>query len=110
MVSAKTNGAYVPTIYREFVRDYPAVANAYEAFASAVHDAGPLDERTRRLVKFAAAVGAGSEGAVRSHARKALAAGISRQEIEHVILLAAPNVGLPTSIAALGWAREVFGS
>ncbi len=39
---------------------------------AAEHDAGPLGQRERRLIKLGIAVGAESEGGVRSHVRKLL--------------------------------------
>jgi 4-carboxymuconolactone decarboxylase len=99
---------YLPEIYEQFRRDYPELAQSYDAFAGALHEVGPLDRRTRRLVKLVAAVGAESQGGVRSHVRKALGEGISHQEIEHAILLSLTVVGFPAMIAALKWAREVF--
>jgi alkylhydroperoxidase/carboxymuconolactone decarboxylase family protein YurZ len=45
---------------------------------------------------------------VRSHVRKALDEGMSRAELEHAVLLGVTTIGLPASVAALGWAREVF--
>jgi alkylhydroperoxidase/carboxymuconolactone decarboxylase family protein YurZ len=47
---------------------------------AAAHDAGPLDERTRRLVKLAIAIGARLEGAVRSHTWQAKEAGLSEAD------------------------------
>lgn len=99
---------YLPRIYEEFRRDYPDIVSAYDALSERVHESGSLDQRTRRLVKLSVAVGAEAEGAVRSHARKALAEGISRQEIEHAILLSLTTAGFPAMVAALKWAREVF--
>jgi alkylhydroperoxidase/carboxymuconolactone decarboxylase family protein YurZ len=100
--------SYLPEIYAQFRRDYPALAEAYDGLSGKLHDAGPLDQRTRRLIKLATAVGAEAEGAVRSHVRKALEEGFSRAEIEHAILLSLTTAGFPTMIAALKWAREVF--
>ena len=100
--------AYLPSIYEEFRRDYPEIAEAYDSLASTSHQAGPLDRRARRLVKLAMAVGCESSGAVRSHVRKALDEGIGRAEIEHTIVLGITTVGLPPVVAALTWARDVF--
>ena len=46
----------------------------YDELATKCHDASPLDEKTRRLIKLGAAIGVPSEGAVKSHTRRALAA------------------------------------
>ena len=99
---------YLPDIYQSFRADFPHVAQAQDAFAQSVADAGPLNERTRRLVKLGIAVGAVAEGAVRSAARKALEGGASEAELEQVTLLAISTRGFPSAIAALGWVREVF--
>ncbi len=67
---------------------------------------GPLDERTIRLLKLALAIGALREGAVHANVRKALAAGISAEEIEQVIALAAGTLGLSATVAAYSWVRD----
>ena len=58
--------SYLPEIYKEFVKQYPEVSKAYDALADSCHEHGPLDKKTRRLVKLGIAVGLGSEGAVKS--------------------------------------------
>ena len=99
----------IPQPFQDFTRDYPAVAKAYEALGSAAHDAGPLDDRTRRLVKLAIAVGGRLEGAVRAQARIARAAKISDAELDHVVLLAVTTSGLPSAISARTWIRDEIG-
>lgn len=79
-----------------------------DALGAAEHAAGPLSERDRRLVKLGIAVGAESEGAVRSHVRKLLGVGTSQGEILHTIVLALTTIGFPATNAALGWAEEVL--
>ncbi len=102
------DASYLPDIYTQFRRDFPEVATAYDALGGALHEAGPLDAKTRRLVKLSVAVGAEAEGAVRSHVRKALHEGITRQEIEHAIVLSMTSAGFAGMVASLQWAREVF--
>ena len=99
---------YLPEIFEQFRTDFPEVAAAYRELASTLHETGPLDRKTRSLVKLAISVGCEAEGAVRSHVRKALDDGISQAEIEHVILLALTTAGFPKTIAALKWCREVI--
>jgi 4-carboxymuconolactone decarboxylase len=70
--------------------------------------AAPLDERTARLVKLGIALGAQAEGAVRSHARRALTEGESREEMRHVGLLALTTIGFPHTVAGLSWIEEVI--
>ena len=76
-------------------------------FGEACSDAGPLDEKTVRLVKLALAVGAKSEGAVHSHTRRALKQGISPEELRQVALLAVTSIGWSPSMAALSWIQDV---
>jgi alkylhydroperoxidase/carboxymuconolactone decarboxylase family protein YurZ len=60
------------------------------------------------LVNLGIAVGAVSPGAIKSHARKALDTGASREELYHALLLALTTVGFPAMIAAIGWVEEVL--
>jgi len=99
---------HLPGIYVRFRDDYPAVAAALDGLGEAVDGAGPLDERTARLVKLGLAVGGLAEGSVKSNARKALAAGASPEEVRQVAMLAVTTCGFPTAIAGLGWIDEVL--
>lgn len=98
----------LPPAFSQFQAEHPAVHQAYEALAAAAHQAGPLDERTRHLIKLAIAVGGRLEGAVRSHARRATEAGVSRDELDHVVLLALTTIGLPSTVAARTWLASAF--
>ena len=98
----------LPQPFQDFNKNFPQVAQAYEALATAAHDAGPLDDRTRRLVKLAIAVGGRLEGAVRAHARQAKDRGVSDAELDHVILLALTTIGLPSAVAARTWIRDAL--
>ncbi len=100
---------YLPTIYKEFQQQFPEVTKAYNALAASCHQWGPLDEKTRRLIKLGIAISLSSEGAVRSHARRALEEGISADELRHTVLLAFTTAGFPTMIAAMKWIEEVIG-
>jgi alkylhydroperoxidase/carboxymuconolactone decarboxylase family protein YurZ len=99
---------YLPEVYQNFERRFPAVKEAFDALGAAEHDAGPLGERERRLIKLGIAVGAESEGGVRSHVRKLLGIGASEAEILHAIVLALTTIGFPATNAALSWAEEVL--
>ena len=100
--------SYLPEIYQEFMRQFPDVAKAYDALAVSCHEWGPLDEKTRRLVKLGIAIGLSSEGGVRSHARRALAEGVSPAELQHAVLMAFTTTGFPTMIVAMKWVEEVI--
>ncbi len=98
----------LPQPFQDFRQEHPTVNQAYEALASAAHDAGPLDERTRRLVKLAISIGARLEGAVRSHARQANETGVNAHELDHVALLALTTIGLPSTVAARTWIQSAL--
>jgi 4-carboxymuconolactone decarboxylase len=99
---------YLPKIYKEMELEFPKVAKAYDKLASECHAAGPLDTKTRRLVKLGIAIGLISEGGIRSHARKGLAEGITAKELRHAVLLALTTTGFPAMVAALKWVDEVI--
>src|SRR3990170_388769 len=94
---------YLPDVYKRFSSDYPAVMQAYTDLAEALQTAGRLDERERRLVKLGIAIGAEADGAVRSHARQALAGGIDPGAIRQAAVLAITTAGFPAAMAAFGW-------
>jgi alkylhydroperoxidase/carboxymuconolactone decarboxylase family protein YurZ len=71
---------FLPSPYKRFVKTHPDLAKRYEDLAAACHDAGPLPEKTRRLIKLGIAIGESSEGAVKSHARQAFELGVSAEE------------------------------
>jgi AhpD family alkylhydroperoxidase len=98
----------LPKRFEKFQDEFPEVANAYEKLGNAVHNAGPLDEKSRALIKLAISTGARLEGAVHSHTRKALAAGCTIEEIKQVIILALPTIGLPSTMAAMSWVDDVI--
>jgi AhpD family alkylhydroperoxidase len=81
---------------------------AYESLGAATQQAGPLNAKTRALVKLAIAVGCGREGAVHSHTRRALQAGCTPDEIRHVVLLGTTTLGFPSMMAAMSWVEDIL--
>ena len=99
-----------PSRFQKFGRKYPTVMRAYEALGEATQQGGPLDAKTRALVKLALAVGSGREGAVHSHTRRALDAGCNPGEIRHAVLLATTTLGFPGMMAAMTWVDDILGA
>ena len=91
-----------PDAYLDFTQRFPKLGKAWEQLGDAGRE-GPLDDKTARLVKLGIAIGCLREGAVHSAARKALAAGAKREELEQVIALAASTIGLPSAVAVYTW-------
>ena len=81
---------------------------AYEKLAGLCHNGGPLDERSRALVKLGIAMGARMEGSVHAQVRKALEAGLKPKEIRHAALLALTTAGFPAMMTALTWVEDVL--
>ncbi len=99
---------YLPKAYENFSKDYPQVLEAYKNLGKVCREAGPLDEKAQEMVKLGISIGAASRGTVMSSTRKALAAGATREEVIHAVLLALSTTGFPNMVAALGWANEVL--
>lgn len=91
-----------------FARRHPEVWTAFEKLADQCHRGGPLDAKTRRLVKLGIALGAGSEGGVHAQVRSAMAEGIKPEELRHVVLLALTTLGFPATMAARAWVEDVL--
>jgi alkylhydroperoxidase/carboxymuconolactone decarboxylase family protein YurZ len=97
-----------PFSYERFKNEFPGVEKEFDKLAKKCHTSGPLDEKTRRFIKLGIAIGSESDGAVKSHTRRALDIGISTDEIRHAVLLGLTTIGFPKMIATLNWVHEVF--
>jgi alkylhydroperoxidase/carboxymuconolactone decarboxylase family protein YurZ len=97
----------LPSGAARLAQRYPGVWNAYEGVGEVVSRSGPLDSKTRRLVKLALAIGCGSEGAVHSHVRRGLAEGLAPDEMRHVMLLAVTTLGFPAAVRAMTWIDDI---
>jgi alkylhydroperoxidase/carboxymuconolactone decarboxylase family protein YurZ len=85
---------------------YPQVWQAFMELGDSCHNAGPLDEKTRRLVKVALAIAAGLEGGTHSAVRNAKSAGITIEEMNHVAILSITTLGLPAAMRGLTWIND----
>ena len=99
-------GKRPPAAYAHFVERFPGIGKAWDLIREAEGKSGPLNEKTRRLVKLAVAVGREAEGATHSAVRKARAAGASNEELEQVVALAATTIGLPSAVKTFRWIAE----
>lgn len=96
----------LPKAVNNFCKRHPDVWKAFNDLGDRCHEAGPLDEKSRRLVKLALSIGAGLEGATHSAVRNALKSGITAQEMDHVALLAISTLGLPSATRAMTWIAD----
>jgi AhpD family alkylhydroperoxidase len=97
-----------PKHYQQLVERFPEVLQAVENLGTSVRTAGPLDSKTAELIGLAVAASIQSIGAVHSHARRALAAGAGREEIQHALLLLISTIGFPKVAASLAWTEETL--
>ena len=97
---------YLPDIFKTFLENHGEIAEAYQKAGMLCSKAGPISEKNQHLIQLGIAVGLGSKGGVRSHARRAKDSGATDQEIMQAVLLAAPIVGFPAMMASYGWVRE----
>ncbi len=95
----------IPKTYKAFTGRFPALARAWESIREE-ESGGPFDDKQMRLIKLGIAVGGMREGSVHSAVRKALAAGISREEVEQVVALSASTIGLPSAVAIFSWVLD----
>jgi alkylhydroperoxidase/carboxymuconolactone decarboxylase family protein YurZ len=91
------------SMYSELVTEAPQLAKTYNNLASV----GPLDAKTRRLVKLGVAAGLALEGGVRYHAGKALHEGVPPDELRHAVTLALIMAG-PGTVRVLKWTEETI--
>ena len=92
--------------YSWLVAKFGKVMEKHQDLGKALREAGPLSEKNTHLIQLAAAAATKSEGAVHSHARRAMEAGASQDEIYHAIILLTSTIGFPAVAAALSWARD----
>ena len=96
----------LPKALTQFRKKHNKVWKAFNELGESCHQAGPLDEKTRRLVKLALSIGAGLEGATHSAVRNARKSGIRAEEMEHVSLLSITTLGLPAATRAWTWITD----
>jgi alkylhydroperoxidase/carboxymuconolactone decarboxylase family protein YurZ len=97
-----------PAAFNEFIERYPKLGRAWDLMREAESESGPLAEKTQRLVKLAIAAAREAEGATHSAVRKARKAGITLEEMEQVVALAASTMGLPNAVKVHRWIHEAY--
>ena len=104
------NSAKIKKNLEYFTKNHGEIYAAYENYGKLIHEqGGPLDEKTRWLIKIALSAEGQNKYSLRTHILKALKAGCSEQEIEHAILLVAPTGGFPRMMEGLLVFRDVIG-
>jgi AhpD family alkylhydroperoxidase len=104
------NSNTIPKHFQTLKQRFPEVIAASEELGEKAKEAGPIDKKTAHLIQIAAATAIRSHGSVRSHARRALEAGASTQEVYHAVLVLISTLGFPVVAAAVGWIDDVVGT
>ncbi len=96
--------------YSWLVSKFGTVMQSHQDLGKALRESGPIDDKTAHLIQLAAAAAERSEGGVHSHAKRALQAGATADEIYHSLILLISTIGFPTVAASLSWAKDVIES
>src|SRR5690349_12502262 len=82
----------------------PDVATAFRGVRVAADDFGPLDAKQREFTLLTGFAATGNEGGFRVHCTRAVEAGATLVEIQHlVILLLGTSLGLAPTVEVLSW-------
>ena len=87
--------------YADFRAEFPEILEKNEALGQFVHEhGGPLDEKTRWLIKLGISAASHHRSAVSTHVARAREAGATEAEVQHALLLVIPTCGFPTFMEA----------
>jgi len=91
----------IPKPYAQFKARFPQILEKNEELGTFIHEhGGPLDEKTRWLIKLGISAASRHQTGVATHAARAKEAGASQEEIVHALLLVIPTCGFPTFMEA----------
>ncbi|WP_291322174.1 carboxymuconolactone decarboxylase family protein [Desulfonatronospira sp.] len=99
----------MPKNYQLMQEQHPGFIKAVAELGNAVRQEGPLDAKTVELIQLSAAAALRLEGAVHSHARRALKAGATPEELRQSLMVITSTTGFPTVATAMSWVRDVTG-
>ena len=98
----------LPKPYQQFKQEHPQVYEAYENLGKVTAESGPLEVKSRELIKLGMAAALKLESAVQSHTHRALEAGATEAEIEHTLMLGINVFGFSTMMTALSWSKQAI--
>ncbi len=84
-------------IFGEFKKEFPQIQELNEALGREIHEnSGPLDEKTRSIIKIVISAASNHKRALETQIRKAKSIGVTDNEVKHALLLLIQTVGFPT--------------
>ena len=88
-------------IFTKFKEEFPEIHANHEALGKEIHEnAGPLEEKSRWLIKIVISAACNHKRALATHIKKARDAGVTDEEIKHGLLLLIPTAGFPLFMKA----------
>lgn len=94
--------------FKVFSQTFPDVTEAYGAMKRTYGADGSLDAKTKHLVQVGIMTAIGSEGGTRDHARFALEAGATPDEVRQVVLMVLGPAGMSRAGSGIAWVNEVI--
>ncbi|MEO6062454.1 MAG: carboxymuconolactone decarboxylase family protein [Thermoflexales bacterium] len=98
----------LPARYQAFKKQHAKVWKAYDKLGATAGESGPLELKTRELIKLGMAAALRAESAVKSHTHRALEAGATSDEINHALILGVTTIGFPSMMTAWSWAQDAM--
>lgn len=98
----------LPEHFTKFVAKYPDVWDAHQKLTEACAECGPLDRKTRELIKTAISAAVNQETAVERHAVMAVQEGAKPEEVYQAIMQLVTIAGFPRTAAALKWSGRAL--
>ncbi len=98
----------LPKLYVGIRKRYGDYGKILNELGRVVKEAGPIDDKNAQLIQLAASAAIRSEGAVHSHAKRAIKFGASPEEIYHSLILLTSTIGFPNVAAAISWVDDLF--
>lgn len=89
-------------------KKFPKYFSKLEELGEQVKSQAPFNEKTIQLIQLAGSIANRSEGATHSHAKQALEAGATGEEIQHTVLLLTSSIGFPATMAGLSWVNDII--
>jgi 4-carboxymuconolactone decarboxylase len=91
----------VPKPYAQFKARFPQILEKNEELGTFIHEhGGPLDDKTRWLIKLGISAASRHQTGVATHTKRAAEAGATEEEIVHALLLVISTCGFPTFMEA----------
>ena len=98
----------LPPHFKKLIKNFPDVWEAHQKLTEACSESGPLDRKTRELIKVAISGAFNQETGLERHVVMAAEAGAKPEEIYHAILQMMTIVGFPRTSAAMKWAERAL--